>query len=224
MILYVDNEHPSVYEQPKMDRLAAARLRITYRLQDLTGDVCLVQRYAHVDPELIDRHGIRAVFISGHGAPPELFDEAERTGLRAIVSSGHTPVFGFCGGLQFIAETLGAEIRRIGPVPEGVDDPAPSYEPGWLKEVGYEPVRITAEHPLVDGLGTDPVFRHAHTWELAEVPAGFEVLASTDLTRVQLAAHRELPLAGSQFHPEYWTDEAPAGRTLIANFCRWVGL
>lgn len=224
MILYVDNEHASVYERPKMSWLAAARLRITYRLQDLTGDICLVQRYPDVNPELIERLGIRAVFISGHGAPPELYDETERAGLRAIVSDGRIPVFGFCGGLQFIAETLGTEIRRIGRIPDGVEDPAPTYEPGWLKEVGYEPVRVVADHPLVAGLGDAPVFRHAHTWELADAPDGFDVLAETDLTRVQLAAHRDLPLAGSQFHPEYWTDEAQAGRVLIENFCRWAGV
>ena len=224
MILYVDNEHSSVYERPKTDRLGAARLRITYRLQDLTDDVCLVQRYPDVSPALIERYDIRAVFISGHGAPPDLFDEADRTGLREVVRTGTTPVFGFCGGLQFIAQTLGVDIRRIGPIPDGVEDPVPAYEPGWLKEVGYEPVHIVADHPLVAGLGPDPVFRHAHTWELAEAPEGFDVLASTELTRIQLAAHRDLPLAGSQFHPEYWTDDAPAGRTLIDNFCRWVGL
>ena len=98
VILYVDNEHASVYDRPKMSWLGAARLRITYQLQDLTGDVCLVQRYPDVSPELIERLGIRAVFISGHGAPPELYDEADRGGLRAIVADGRTPVFGFCGG------------------------------------------------------------------------------------------------------------------------------
>ena len=36
MILFVDNEHESVYGNPKMDWLLAARARITYRLQDPT--------------------------------------------------------------------------------------------------------------------------------------------------------------------------------------------
>jgi gamma-glutamyl-gamma-aminobutyrate hydrolase PuuD len=31
-------------------------------------------------------------------------------------------------------------------------------------------------------------------------------------------------MVGTQFHPEYWTDEHPAGRTLIANFLTWAGL
>ena len=106
MILYVDNEHASTYERAG-DWLLAARTRITYRLGDLAGDVCLLARYGDVDPGLIDRHGIPAVFISGHGAPSEVYDEHEREGLRKIIRRGDLPVFGFCGGLQFIADALG---------------------------------------------------------------------------------------------------------------------
>ena len=34
----------------------------------------------------------------------------------------------------------------------------------------------------------------------------------------------ERHMVGTQFHPEYWTDEHPMGEQLIANFMRWVGL
>lgn len=224
MIVYVDNEHASVYEREGTEWLLAARARITYRLHDLVGDDCMLQRYQHVDPAFVRRHRVRAIFISGHGAPPEAYDEHDREGLRAIVREGTTPVFGFCGGLQFIAETLGVEVTRIGRIPDGTADPAPSYQPGWMKEVGYRPVRLVGDHPLHRDLGPEPVFRHAHTWELSALPSGFARLAETDVTPIQLAAHHEAPLAGSQFHPEYWTDDAPAGRTLIANWCRLVGL
>ncbi|MDH3296626.1 MAG: hypothetical protein OER95_20080 [Acidimicrobiia bacterium] len=29
-------------------------------------------------------------------------------------------------------------------------------------------------------------------------------------------------LVGTQFHPEYWTDDHPDGRTVIANFLDWI--
>lgn len=224
MIVFVDNEHASTYEREGTDWLLAARARIAYRLEDLTGDRCLLQRYQHVDPDLVERFDVQAVFISGHGAMADAYDPADREGLRAIIRSGSTPVFGFCGGLQFIAEALGVDVVRIGRIPEGEEDPAPTYQPGWVKEVGYRPVRLVGDHPLHDGLGESPVFRHAHTFELAELPAGFERLAETDITPIQLAAHVDAPLAGSQFHPEYWTDEAPAGRRLLENWCRMVGV
>jgi len=224
VIVFVDNEHASVYERDGTDWLLAARARISYRLQDLVGDHCMLQRYQHVDPEFVERFGVRAVFISGHGAPRDAYDESDREGLRAVVRAGRTPVFGFCGGLQFMAESLGVDVARIGRIPDGAVDPAPTYQPGWIKEVGYGPVRLVGDHPLHHDLGATPVFRHAHTWELAALPPGFARLAETDVTPIQLAAHDDAPLAGSQFHPEYWTDEAQAGRILIENWCRLVGL
>ncbi|MEO0493936.1 MAG: hypothetical protein AAF081_11020 [Actinomycetota bacterium] len=223
MIIYVDNEHPSTYERAG-DWLLAARTRITYRLGDLAEDVCLLVRYPDVDVELIERHGIRAVFISGHGAPLEAYDERERDGLRGIIRRGDIPVFGFCGGLQFIADALDVAPERMGRVPEGADDPHPEYQPGWITELGYDPVRLVGDHPLHEGLGDAPVFRHAHSYHLPRLPDGFVRLAETDPCPIQLAAHGERPLAGAQFHPEYWTDDAPAGERLIANFLRWAGV
>ena len=39
-----------------------------------------------------------------------------------------------------------------------------------------------------------------------------------------LIIHDELPIIGTQFHPEYYTDEHPAGRQLIENFFRVAGI
>ena len=224
MIVYVDNEHASVYEREGTEWLLAARAWIAYRLEDLVGDTCLLQRYQSVTHDLIADHTVRALFISGHGAPQEAYEEADRAALREIIRDGTLPVFGFCGGLQFIAETLGVEVVRVGRIPAGEEDPAPTYQPGWIKEVGYQPIRLIGDHPLHAGLGDAPVFRHAHTWELASLPEGFVCIGETDVTPIQMAVHETLPLAGTQFHPEYWTDDAPAGRRLIENWCRHVGL
>jgi len=224
VIVYVDNEHASVYEREGTEWLLAARARIAYRLEDLVGDTCLWQRYGSVTHDLSAGHNVRALFISGHGAPQEAYEEADRAVLREIIRDGTLPIFGFCGGLQFIAETLGVDVVRVGRIPDGEEDPAPTYQPGWIKEVGYRPIRLIGDHPLHADLGDAPVFRHAHTWELASVPEGFVRIGETDVTPIQMAVHETLPLAGTQFHPEYWTDDAPAGRQLIENWCRHVGL
>ena len=54
MILFVDNEHVSGYEASFGEMILAARTRLTYRLQDLTGDICLLQRYTDVSLELVE--------------------------------------------------------------------------------------------------------------------------------------------------------------------------
>ncbi len=224
MILYVDYEHASTYERPHAGRLLAARTRIAYMLQDVVGERCLLQRYTDVDAGIVDELDLAAVFISGNGAPPHVYDPADLEGLATIVRSGRTPVFGFCGGMQFIGTTLGARLDRIGPLADGEEDPHPEYQPGWRTELGYEPVELIGEHPLLDGLAPRPVFRHAHSQELKGLPDGFVNLARTPVTELQYLAHESLPIAGTQFHPEYFTDEHPAGRRLIENFCTWAGL
>ncbi len=224
MILYVDYEHASTYSKPNTDWLLAARARISYMLQDLSGQRCLLQRYTDVDADIIDDLGITAMFISGNGADAASYEPADLAGLTEIIRSGRTPVFGFCGGFQLIGRTLGARLERIGPLRDGETDPHPRYEPGWRKELGYEPVELVGRHPLLTGLEPRPVFRHAHTWELTDVPDGFVNLARTDVTELQYLAHESRPIAGTQFHPEYWTAEHPAGRRLITNFCDWAGL
>ncbi len=41
---------------------------------------------------------------------------------------------------------------------------------------------------------------------------------------LQIIIHHQLPIIGTQFHPEYYTDEHPAGCILIRNFCQAAGL
>lgn len=224
MILYVDYEHPSAYLRPNAEWLLAARTRISYLLQDISGQRCLLQRYADVDAGIIDELDIAGVFISGNGADPALYDQADLDGLRSIIRSGRTPVFGCCGGMQFIGETLGSRLDRIGRLGEGEDDPHPKYEPGWRKELGYLPVELIGDHPLLDGLERRPVFRHAHTQQLEDLPDGFVNLARSEVTELQYIVHGSLPIAGTQFHPEYFTDEHPAGRRVIENYCAWSGI
>ena len=224
MILFVDNEHASGYKQSWGEFILAARTRITYRLEDITGDTCLLQRYNNVDPDLIDRYAIRAMFISGSGTDKDEYDSAEQEGLREVIRQSTVPIFGFCGGFQVLAETLGAPLERIGEIPGGVADPDPDYVPGWLKEVGYMPVELASEHELAAGLGEAPVFRQHHNWEIKDLPEGFSNHARSAITEYQMVAHDGLRIMGTQFHPEYYTDEYPAGRVLIENFCRWSGI
>ena len=144
-------------------------------------------------------------------------------------------MFGFCGGFQCIAEALGSAVVPLEPT-TGEDDvgeataatapageQAASTRPGPV-EFGYLPIDVTGTHPVLEGLSQSPVFRHAHSLHVPNPPDGFEVVASTEITPVQLAIHDEHRIVGTQFHPEYWTDEYPDGETMIANFLQWSGV
>ena len=224
MIVLIDNEHASGYDKPWGEKIMAARVRIKYRLEDMANTPCLIIRYDRVTPELLREVGAKALFISGNSAAPSDYSEAEQAGLRAALREQALPTFGFCGGFQVMAETYGARLEPIGPSEADADQDEDSFAPGMKKEVGYLPVTLKGNHPLLTSLGDAPVFRHAHAWEIKDVPAGFKVYAATEVSPIQMIVHDTLPLMGTQFHPEYYTDEHPAGRTLIENFLAWSGL
>lgn len=211
MIVFVDIEHESGRSDDHGEKLLAARTWITYRLEDLAEQPCMLVRYDHVSHELLEQLDARAIFLSGNSANPDVYDHAALAPLYSILRSGRWPVFGFCGGMQFLAEALGAAIE---PLPRRGDQHA--------FEFGYFPVEITEIHTVLEGVGDAPVVRHAHQLHLPEAPSGFRVLGQTERTPVQIIVDDDRRAFGTQFHPEYWTEENPAGRTMIANFLEWA--
>ena len=226
MIVFVDYEHSDGHGSEWGPKLLAARTRITYRLEDLSGQHCMLVRYNKLTPELLKKIDARAIFVSGNGTDPSRYDQASLTPLREAVSSGDYPIFGFCGGFQFLAQTLGSELVPIdtSTVADQNRHLLKPFADGRLGEMGYHPVELTAEHELVNGLGEQPVFRHAHYLEVPKPPRGFTVLASSPITNVQMAVDDDRRAMGTQFHPEYYTDEFPAGKQMIQNFMRWADL
>ena len=211
MITFVDIEHESGRTADHGEKLLAARTWITYRLEDISEMPCMLVRYDRISVELLDRLDVRAIFLSGNSALPERYTAASLAPLFHILRSGDRPVFGFCGGMQFVAEAFGAPVV---PLPQKGDE----HE----FEVGYFPVDIIEPHPVLRGLGEAPVVRHAHRLHVPEPPPGFRSIGRTARTPVQIMVDDDRRVCGTQFHPEYWTDEHSAGRTMIANFLDWA--
>lgn len=226
MIIYVDIEHPSLYAGPKGQELMAARLRVKYRLEDLSGEPCLIVRYPHATPQLLRELNVKAVLISGSAATIDLYDEKDLTGLRQIMSDAAQPTLGFCGGQQLMGQTFGAELAPMGRLPDGAPDPYPdwNYGQGMRRERGFTPIHLTGPHPLFEGLGPTPVMFEAHFWEIKSTPPGFKLYATTAMCPVQMFAHESKPLYATQFHPEHWDDEHPDGRKFLENFFRLAGI
>ena len=224
MIIFVDNELEEAYEKPWGERIMAARTRIKYRLEDISGEPCLIVRYNHMSPYLIKKFDVKAILISGNSANPPDYDPAEQEGLRAVFQEKAVPTFGFCGGFEVMAETYGARVEKIGPIPDGEEDPFPDYAAGMKKEFGYMPINVLEPHPFLEGLGKAPIMREAHSWEIKDVPAEFKLYGSTEISPVQIVIHESLPIIGTQFHPEYYTDEHPDGKRMIENFFRVAGI
>lgn len=222
MIIFVDNEHEEGYKRPWGQAVMAARTRIKYRLEDITGDDCLMVRYHRATPDLLKKYKARALFVSGNSAEPQYYDQHDTCGLHEVFRQQKIPIFGFCGGFQVMGEALGVPLEKMGYITPPEYDNLGQRKP--IREFGYEKIDVIKNHPVLEGLGKEPIVRHAHRFELKETPKDFEVLASTDMCYIQMMAHKSRPVVGTQFHPEYFTDEHPAGRIMIENFCKMAGL
>ena len=226
MIVYVDLEHERFRQDPALaTQSLARRLRVAYRLEDISGEPCLIVRYNRVCPDLLREVKARAVLVSGCSTDFEHYAEADLAGLRAVYRDAAWPTLGFCGGCQLLAQTYGAPIDAMPLLVPGEPDPyRGAYVPGFRQERGFMPVRVPAAHKLFDGLGDQPVMFEAHYWEVKTPPAGFRVLAESDLCGIQALAHQDLPLFGTQFHPEQYDDAHPDGRRLLENFFGLAGI
>ncbi len=228
MIIYVDSEHDRLrqHDPALWERTLARHLQIKYRLEDISGEPCLIVRYDRVSPELLRAVQARAVLVSGNWTLLEYYGDAEMAGLRAVVREAAWPTLGFCGGHQMLAHTYGAEVAPLGPLAPSDPQPPPelAFSPGIRQERGFMSVNIVEPHPLMEGLSPQPVVYQAHYWEVKAAPRGFRVLASSDLCHVQAIAHETKPLFGTQFHPEQFTDDHADGRRLLENFFRLAGI
>ena len=224
MILYVDMEHASARSTPIGKTIMAGRMKIKYRVEAITEMPCLIAHYSRVDLDFLNQFDFQAILLSGSSVDPEHYLDLD--GFNQMVLHTSLPILGLCGGWQFMAQAFGSGIEPLGKLPEGRtnENEEVVFREGYIQEYGFHPVEILEEHPLLAGLGKEAVFWHAHYMEVRPVPAGFRVYAQTDDCAVQFASHVSLPRYGTQFHPEYYSEENNAGQVLLKNFFQLAGV
>lgn len=116
----------------------------------------------------------------------EPWAEAEAEMVQQAVAAG-TAVLGSCWGHQLLAYALAGEahVRR-----------APRPEIGWI------PIRLDRDSDFLGPAGTTAFTFSLHYDEVCDLPAGFDVLASSDLCAVQAFRAGDRPVWGLQCHPE----------------------
>ena len=110
-------------------------------------------------------------------------------------------MLGICAGMQLQAVFAGGRLARA-----------------ERPERGFLPIEIVDGSDLLEGMSDEPTVFHDHTDEIADLPAGFRVLARSSACRVQAIAAPARSWWGTQFHPEEWTQEHPAGAHVLRNF------
>jgi GMP synthase-like glutamine amidotransferase len=127
----------------------------------------------------------------------EPWADAEAAMVREAVARG-TAVLGSCWGHQLLAFALAGErhVRR-----------AAGPEIGWIA------IRLDRTSDLLGPAGETPFTFSSHFDEVCDLPAGFEVLASTEACPVEAFRVPGRPVWGLQCHPEI---DIPTG----LRFCR----
>lgn len=140
--------------------------------------------------EDIRAYAPKAIILSG--GPESVVESGSPRVPEAVFSLG-VPVLGICYGMQAMAAQLGGEV-----------------EASNLREFGYAQVRAEAANPLFhdirdhldnDGRSLLDVWM-SHGDKVSQMPAGFELIASTDTCPIAGMACVEKHFYGIQFHPE----------------------
>ncbi len=113
---------------------------------------------------------------------PWMLEEEEV--LRSAVATG-VPTLAVCFGHQLLAKALGAPL---------VTRP---------KRTGLFEIDLVGNDPVFAGIDKRALVPEQHSEQVADVPAGFRVVATSVYCPVQAMRHESLPIYGVQFHPCY---------------------
>jgi anthranilate synthase len=150
-----------------------------------------------VTAQLAYRRPDLVVLSPGPGRPQDFQLDAT---LRSCVEQ-QIPVFGVCLGLQGIVEYFGGSLTTL-------DYPMH----------GKVSALATAEGWMFEGLGAGMNVGRYHSLVADVVPACLQVVARTADDVVMAVAHKTLPIAAVQFHPESILSlQRDAGRVLLRN-------
>lgn len=126
--------------------------------------------------------------------------DIERRGRCSEYLDLDRPVLGICLGMQIIAEELGGSV-----------------EPGEYG--GYADVTVSIDDPndpIVGSLAPETRVWASHADQVATVPDGFSVSASSDICPIEAMSHADRDLYGVQWHPE--VAHTDRGEEVFENF------
>jgi len=173
--------------------------RLRGQLAEASGHHVNVSHYEDVARERLTQAA--AVVLSGSTTAWALRDQRELDHLGEAVLAADCPVLGICAGMQLLATFAGGTIGPYG-----------------SSEHGFLPIQVHDGEGLLRGLPSEAVVFQDHDHELTALPDGFRVLASSPECAVQAIANPERRWWGTQFHPEEFQPEHPAGEQVLRTF------
>jgi GMP synthase (glutamine-hydrolysing) len=191
--------------------------RVYSELVPATTTLAQLQQNPHLD--------IKGFILSG--GPSSVYDQQAPLCDPAILRSG-IPILGICYGMHLLAHQLGGHVaqfsgqREYGPATIEVLS-GTVQDPRTFRIFAGIDITPTQTDPLNPLSATSPASTMplrlpvwmSHGDSVDALPAGFDVIASTESTPVAAIANPR-GLVGLQFHPE--VTHTPQGTQIIRNF------
>jgi GMP synthase-like glutamine amidotransferase len=196
---FVITEHPPAITPARERHYEELR----QRLEEFAG--VAVGRRRYDDP--VEFKDAAAVVLSGSFEPWSVHSPGALASLGERLGRYAGPVLGICAGMQLQVLFAGGTV-------------APRAQP----EVGFAPVELLREDPLLEGLGPAPVVYMHHAEDVTAVPEEVVVLARSRGCAVEAIAAPDRRWWGTQFHPECFSGEHPEGARVLSNFFALAGL
>lgn len=126
-----------------------------------------------------------------------------------LIKDTTVPTIGVCAGHQLIAVAHGADFGKMVEVKQDEED---------IREKGFTKVDIVKRNRIFDGLSDNFKVYQLHRDEVKTLPEDFELLASTEMCKIQAMKHKQKYLYSVQFHPEKYNEENIDGKIILENF------
>ncbi|HEX8966501.1 MAG TPA: imidazole glycerol phosphate synthase subunit HisH [Chloroflexota bacterium] len=192
----------------------AGNLRSVQRALEAVG----LQPLVTSDPRAIERAG--ALVLPGVGSAQDCMRKLATRDLVGVVrdyAASGRPFLGVCVGLQllFDASEEGGGVECLGILP-GTVRRFPSLPGLKVPQIGWNDVRFTRAHPLLEGIPDGSYFYFVHGY-YAEPSDPAITLGVADYGCAFAAIVARDNIVATQFHPE---KSADLGLRLYANFGR----
>lgn len=137
------------------------------------------------------------------GGPQNLSDSSALRINKHVFDLG-IPILGICYGLQLTAYELGGKVIA-----------------GKHREYGPTEVKITRKDRLFAGLPTRQMTWMSHGDQVAKIPKGFKIIATSKNCPVAGISNESKKIYGIQFHPE--VVHTKYGQSILENFIKITG-
>ena len=232
MYIYVRVLETESYYQTGPDPTAA---RVKARLEQASGERCLIVPYQEFDMKVVDQLRPRAIAMSGFGGHFEDRKVSWFLGMDEVLHKAvDMPIICFCGSHQVLGFSFNQNlkktkqwedpvIRRLRPTEDTPRRAStdPKMKDRFLAE-GFYPITQTRSNPLFKGLPKTMMMRCSHSCEVKKLPKDFDPIATSKHCKIEGMRHRDRPLYGVQFHPEMYDGPYLHGKTLLENFAAIV--